>query len=166
MHVKTNFLITTYYFCFVRKKIVITLVLQKDGYYFCLLVAHVLDHRRANQSHPRFHHLRSPPRCFLAPFLSPVLRPRRRQEERGTVCFLLLFLRFCFPDGIDRVEAAMACWNKVCPTYPYLDDIRSGTDERTARVCVARSIGSLRILAVYVSIKGNRLAIGAATFTS
>ena len=42
----------------------------------------------------------------------------------------------------------MACWNKVSPVSPYLDDVQSGAGEGPVRVCVPRSVGSLQILAV------------------
>ena len=61
----------------------------------------------------------------------------------------------------------MACWNKVSPVSPYLDDVRSGAGEGPVRVCVPRSVGSLQILAVGVSFKEYFwLAFGVATTTS
>ena len=61
----------------------------------------------------------------------------------------------------------MACWNKVSPVSPYLDDVRSGAGEGPVRVCVPRSVGSLQILAVCVSFKEYFwLAFGVATTTS
>ena len=74
---------------------------------------------------------------------------------------------FCLPSGIGEVTAAMTCWNKVSPASPYLEGIRFNINEGHVRVCVARSVGSLRILVVGVSIKwSNCLVIGAETSTS
>ncbi|XBJ19953.1 hypothetical protein VPH35_010861 [Triticum aestivum] len=101
------------------------------------------------------------------PLLFPVRRPRRRQEEWGPVRLVLFFLGFCFSGGIDEVVATMACWNKVSPVSPYLDDFRFGAGEGPVRVCVPRSVGSLQILAVGVSFKEYFwLAFGVATSTS
>lgn len=47
----------------------------------------------------------------------------------------------------------MAHSNKVSPASPYLDEVRSGADEEPVRVGVAKSVGSLQIFAVGVSIK-------------
>uniref|UniRef100_A0A8R7QKI1 Uncharacterized protein n=1 Tax=Triticum urartu TaxID=4572 RepID=A0A8R7QKI1_TRIUA len=85
----------------------------------------------------------------------------------GTCLSCFIFLRFCFSGDIDEVMATMACWNKVSPVSPYLDDVRSGAGERPVRVCVPRSVGSLQILAVRVSFKERLwLAFGVVTTTS
>ena len=47
----------------------------------------------------------------------------------------------------------MTFWNKVSPTFPYLDDVRSGADDGQVRVSSARSEDSLQIFAVGVSIR-------------
>ena len=47
----------------------------------------------------------------------------------------------------------MMLWNKVSPVFPYLDDVRSGTDDGHVRVSSARSEGSLQIFAVGVSVR-------------
>ena len=49
--------------------------------------------------------------------------------------------------------ATITVWNKVSPAFPYLDDVRSGTDDGQVRVSSARSEGSLQIFAVGVSIR-------------
>lgn len=61
----------------------------------------------------------------------------------------------------------MAHSNKVSPASPYLDEVRSGADEEPVRVGVAKSVGSLQIFAVGVSINGNSwLTLGAAILIS
>ena len=49
--------------------------------------------------------------------------------------------------------ATITVWNKVSPAFPYLDDVRSGTDDGQVRVSSARSEGSLQIFTVGVSIR-------------
>lgn len=84
--------------------------------------------------------------------LFPVWQPRQRQEERGPVHFIFLFLRFCFCGGIEEVVLMMSCSNKVSPaSLPRRRLIR-----RRLRACeslVARYVGSPRIMAVGVSEK-------------
>ena len=60
----------------------------------------------------------------------------------------------------------MICWNKVSPTSPYLDDVRSEANEWLVSVGATRSVSPFWILAVGVSIKrSNCLAFGVATST-
>lgn len=61
----------------------------------------------------------------------------------------------------------MVCWKKVPLASSCLGDVLFDAEEEHVRVCVARSVGSLRILAVGVSNKeSNWLAIGSMTLTS
>ena len=111
-----------------------------------------------------------PPPQLLPPPRSPSSFPSAASSAArgvGTRPSCLLFLGFCFSGGIDEVVATMACWNKVSPVSPYLDDVQSGAGEGPVRVCVPRSVGSLQILAVCVSFKEYFwLAFGVATTTS
>jgi hypothetical protein len=75
----------------------------------------------------------------------------------------VFYLRFCFTSNIDEVVAMMACWNKISSVSSYPNDVQSDASERRVRVCVPRFVGSLRILAVDVSVKdSNWLCIGGA----
>jgi hypothetical protein len=79
----------------------------------------------------------------------------------------MVFIAFCLPNDIGEVEAAVAHWNKASPASPHLVGIQFGVDEGNVRVSVARSVGSLRILAFGVSIKGMCWMVsGVATSTS
>lgn len=61
----------------------------------------------------------------------------------------------------------MTCWNKIAPVSSYLDDVLSGTDKGSVRVCVPRFVDSLQIMTVVVSFNESFwLAIGVATSTT
>lgn len=69
-----------------------------------------------------------------AALLFPVPWPCRQQEEWEPALLIFFFLGFYFPSDIDEMVPAMACWNKVFPVSPYLEDVSFGVDEGPVRV--------------------------------
>lgn len=97
-----------------------------------------------------------------SPFSDDLLGDTRRWDSSVTFFFSLGIV--CWRHW--RGGGGDVCWNKVSPASPYPDDIRFGSIEGSVRFCVTKSIGSLWILVVRVSIKkSNWLAFGAATST-
>ena len=95
------------------------------------------------------------PRIKNGPLLTPMASPVGGGAGTHFFCrsSLLVFFQIWFFSDISEVVAMMELWNNVSPVYPYLEDVRSGTDKGLVRVGSAKSEGSLQIFVVGVLIR-------------